>query len=112
MRNPEPSPSVVIKAVECISLAYEGPPPVVVQSQLHMMRSAGAELYKSAVVTRNLATPPTRYSIRLGNRYYPHMKLTIELAPGRSKLAIPCRYARPPCLPSGEFPRNMLRSSA
>jgi hypothetical protein len=82
MRNPEPDPSVVIKAVEIyLGLAYEGAPPVVVQSQLRMMRAAGADLYKSAVVTRDLAVPPTRYSVRLGNRYYPHMKLTIELAP-------------------------------
>jgi hypothetical protein len=82
MPHPEPAPAVVIKAVESyLALAYDGPPPVVVQSQLRMMRSAGADLYKSAVVMRDLAVPPTRYSIRLGNRHYPHMKLTVELAP-------------------------------
>ena len=82
MANPEPDPSVALKAVDTyLGLAYEGAPPVVVQSQVRMMRSAGANLYRSAVVTRDLATPPTRYSMRLGNRYYPHMKLSIELAP-------------------------------
>jgi len=82
MRNAEPAPAVVVKAVETyLGIAYEALPPLVVQSQLRMMRSAGDNLYKSAVVTRDLAVPPTRYSIRLGNRYYPHMKLTIELAP-------------------------------
>ena len=82
MPNPEPDPSVVISAVETyLKLAYDGPPPLVVQSQLRMMRSAGANLYKSSVVTRDLANPPTRYAMRLGNRHYPHMKLSIELAP-------------------------------
>jgi hypothetical protein len=82
MPNPEPNPSIVISAVETyLQLAYEGPPPLVVQSQVRMMRSAGANLYKSSVVTRDLATPPTRYAMRLGNRHYPHMKLSIELAP-------------------------------
>ena len=82
MPNPEPDPSIVLKAVETyLGLAYDGGPPVVVQSQVRMMRSAGANLYRSAVVTRNLGTPVTRYSLRLGNRVYPHMKLSIELAP-------------------------------
>jgi hypothetical protein len=82
MPNSEPDPSVALKAVETyLGLAFEGTPPVVVQSQVRMMRSAGTNLYRSAVVTRNLSTPPTRYSLRLGNRYYPHMKLSIELAP-------------------------------
>ena len=82
MPNPVPDPAVILKAVETyLGLAYDGAPPVVVQSQLRMMRTAGAALYRSAVVTRDLANPPTRYSMRLGNRYYPHMKLNVELAP-------------------------------
>lgn len=83
MASPAPDPAVAMKAVDMyLQIAYEGAAaPVVVQSQVRMMRLAGAGLYSSPAVTRDLANPPTRYSMRLGNKHYPHMKLLIELAP-------------------------------
>jgi len=109
MPNPEPDPSIVLAAVDTyLKLAYPASPPLVVQSQLRMIRSAGANLYKSSVVTRDLANPPTRYTMRLGNQYYPHMKLSIELAPDdRSWLFRADTHDRHVCPPanSPEYPQ-------
>jgi hypothetical protein len=43
------------------------------------------EFFDSPLFTRDLHVPPTRYSLRLGNKLYPHMKLTIEAAPDESQ---------------------------
>jgi hypothetical protein len=86
----KPSVSQVWSAVEVyLQLAYGGAaPPSAVRDRLASLRAAGdADFYDSPVFERDEVRPPTRYSLRLGNKVYPHMKLVIERAPdGRGHL--------------------------
>lgn len=78
-----PSPAEVWKAVETyLRVAYEREPPSAVRARLDTLRAAPeADFYDSAVLEPEPKLDPTRYSLRLGNRFYPHMKLAIEQAP-------------------------------
>jgi hypothetical protein len=78
-----PNPDDVLKAVDTyIKVAYEdAAPPLTVQSQLAVLRSWKGPFFRSPVIASDGGHPPKRYSIRLGNRYYPHLKLAIERSP-------------------------------
>ena len=78
-----PNPDDVLKAVDTyIKVAYEdAAPPLTVQSQLAVLRSWKGPFFRSPVIASDGGQPPKRYSIRLGNRHYPHMKLAIERSP-------------------------------
>ncbi|MEA2711708.1 MAG: hypothetical protein QOF78_4309 [Phycisphaerales bacterium] len=86
----KPSVPLVWAAIEVyVGLAYAGAaPPSAVRDRLASVRATGdADFYDSPVFERDDARPPTRYSLRLGNKVYPHMKLVIERAPdGRGHL--------------------------
>lgn len=86
----KPSPTKVWHAIEIyLNGAYGGkPPPSAVRDRLGSLRATGeGDFYDSAVFERDAARPPTRYTLRLGNTLYPHMKLVIERAPdGRTHL--------------------------
>ena len=86
----KPSASQVWSAVEVYLVhAYGGAaPPSAVRDRLASLRAtADADFYDSPVFERDEARPPTRYSLRLGNKVYPHMKLVIERSPdGRGHL--------------------------
>ncbi|HWE04290.1 MAG TPA: hypothetical protein VG326_17930 [Tepidisphaeraceae bacterium] len=71
------------KAIDLyLSLAYGGEPPLAVRARLDAMRASSEdEFYRIAAFERMPAEHPAKYSLRLGNRYYPHMKLVIECAP-------------------------------
>ena len=76
-----PDPAVVNQAIETyLKFAYEGDPPAAVRSALATLHAWGGKYYACPVFTKDTATPPDRYSMRLGNRYYPHMKLVIQRA--------------------------------
>jgi hypothetical protein len=65
-----------------LSLAYPGPAPVGVRSRLEALRCVPPEsLYRDKSFEAVPADSPTKLSLRLGNRFYPHMKLVIERAP-------------------------------
>jgi len=79
-----PPPSQVWQAIETyLKLAYDGAPPLEVRSRLDALREARdvKSFYESPIFQRDLHTPPTRYTLRLGNRWYPHMKLSLDLSP-------------------------------
>jgi hypothetical protein len=86
----KPTVPQVWSAVEAyLASAYGGAaPPSAVRDRLASLRAAAdADIYDSPVFERDEARPPTRYSLRLGNKVYPHMKLVIERAPdGRGHL--------------------------
>ena len=78
-----PDPADVLRAVDVyVDVAY-GPEklPLTVQSQLAVLRSWKGPFFRNPVIASDGGQPPKRYSIRLGNRYYPHMKLAIERSP-------------------------------
>jgi hypothetical protein len=82
-----PQDSEVWAAIDLyMSLAYDAAPSATVQRLLAQLRECTARLMECPGWIK---TPgeTVRYSLRLGNRWYPHMKLLIEPAPdGRSYL--------------------------
>ena len=89
MQTPRPDVAQVWEAIETyLAIAYAGAPPVAVRRRLDLMRAAGHDpLVTCSAVERDPAgaapdaaagAAPQRYSLRLGNRIYPHMKLVVD----------------------------------
>jgi hypothetical protein len=78
-----PNPALVWKAIEIyLSHAYEHSPSAAVRQRLDSLRATPDETFFACGAFE--ATPkeePTRLDLRLGNRFYPHMKMVIERAP-------------------------------
>jgi hypothetical protein len=75
----------VWRAIEIyLSLAYAGVnSSPAMKARLDTLRSMPAGgFYDCKSLERDSATEPRKYSLRLGNRFYPHMKLVIEPTPG------------------------------
>lgn len=84
----KPTPAAFWKAVEIyLAAAYDAVPPAV-RARLDSLRAMPEpELYQSKVFEPTPKDHPTRLSVRLGNLWYPHMKLAVERAPdGRRSL--------------------------
>jgi len=65
-----------------LSLAYDGPIPSAIQNRLRTLRLLGAEdFWDSELFERDHPAHPTRFGLRLGNEFYPHMKLSIDARP-------------------------------
>jgi hypothetical protein len=88
----KPEPLLVWRAIATyLSVAFDGAPnahhvpagtPSAVRSRLESLRMAPPdELLASPVFERDSAAHPAKFSLRLGNRTYPHMKLVIDRAP-------------------------------
>jgi hypothetical protein len=84
----KPSPHEVWRAIDVyLARAYaEKDPSMTVQSRLQTLRNASEEtFYESPILERDAAqSPAQKFAIRLGNHFYPHMKLVIEPTPDRS----------------------------
>jgi hypothetical protein len=80
-----PEPPVVWQAIEAyIRIAYDGAPPSAVRSRLETLRALDAQsFYDSAVFEKKGDGPGAKLMLRLGNRFYPHMKLAIEKRPDK-----------------------------
>ena len=80
-----PDPPVVWRAIDTfLNVAYGGPPPSAVRSRLETLRALdAAAFYDSPVFERRGDGGTTRILLRLGNRFYPHMKLAVERRPDR-----------------------------
>jgi hypothetical protein len=72
-------------AVEAyLAVAYDGLPPKAVEERLSKLRGAqGAGLYECGAFE---CLDDRRYALRLGNRFYPHMKIVVEASPSGSPL--------------------------
>lgn len=79
----KPTRSDVLRAVEIyLSVAYPDEPPSAVRARLETLRSMpDEELYDSAVLEHERVLRPSVYKLRMGNPFYPHMRLIIERAP-------------------------------
>ena len=84
MNWPTPAPADFWKAVEIyLSTVYDGTPPLSVRNRLDTLRAVPEDgLFASSVFEPMPKEQPTRLGVRLGNRWYPHMKLVIEQSPG------------------------------
>lgn len=78
-----PAPSLVLRALEIyLRLAYEGSVPEAVRVRVaELGRLPDDQFFASPSLERDSRALPNRLSLRLGNRRYPHMKLTIEESP-------------------------------
>jgi hypothetical protein len=77
-----PDAATVFKAIEVyLKIAYRGkPPPTAIRGRLDTLHACEHELFDSPAWER-AATAPQRFTLRLGNFAYPHMKLVIEPSP-------------------------------
>ena len=120
----KPEPVLVWRAVTTyLEVCYGGPPgandvpsstPSAVKARLDSLRHAPTtEFYGSPVFERDAPSPsPAKYSLRLGNRHYPHMKLVIERAPdGRGFLLAPTRTTPTSAPPPARVTTPCSRSS-
>lgn len=81
----KPPPQEVWRAVDVYcSVAYaDGGPSTMVQSRIDALRANGEKaFYECKSLERDAnQSPPQKFALRLGNRFYPHMKLVIEPTP-------------------------------
>jgi hypothetical protein len=79
-----PTPAALWRAIEAyLAAAYDGPPPTPVAERLSSLRDvAEAAFYDCQAFERG----DGRYALRLGNRFYPHMKLVVLAVPGGRSL--------------------------
>lgn len=82
----KPAPRRVWQAIQLyLQVAYGGILPTEVAKRIAELKSASdARFYESAVFERDRPQDPTQFSLRLGNRVYPHAKLVIERCPDGS----------------------------
>jgi len=80
MTDDDPPPLEVLWSAASIYLrhAYDPPAPAHVLAQLRRMREATPAERLAGCFEREDGPGPTRYALRLGNRFYPHMKLVLE----------------------------------
>jgi hypothetical protein len=71
------------RAIELyLKFAYPAPPGGSVASRLAALRATSDEsFFNCPSFERTPKENPTRFDLRLGNRWYPHMKLVIRCAP-------------------------------
>jgi hypothetical protein len=83
MAAAKPDSAQVMRAIDIyMQIAYEEQtPPVTVRSLVSTLRAWGGNFFDAPVFATDSHDPPTRYSVRLGNPFYPHMKLVFQLSP-------------------------------
>jgi hypothetical protein len=79
----KPSPAAVWKAIDAyVAVAYPDRPTATVAARLATLRAVPEhEFFTSAALERTPKDDPTRFDLRLGNQWYPHMKLCIQRSP-------------------------------
>jgi hypothetical protein len=83
--SPRPDAALVRRAIDTyVKAAYPDGPPLAVRSMLATEETWRGDLLDAPVFVRDSPNDPKKFSMRLGNRFYPHMKLIIERAPDGS----------------------------
>ena len=105
----KPEPAQMIRAIDIyLRHAYGDTVPLTVGSQMAVLHAWKGAFYDAPVFAQDDYKSPTRYSMRLGNRHYPHMKLALQLSPdGKTFLLKADAHDRHICPPadSAEFPK-------
>ncbi len=97
-----PPPETLWRAIDIyLREAYDGGPPRRdVQARLDALRAEPPEtLYRSRILERDPHGPPDQFRLRLGNRFYPHMKLLGEVGPDGSTFLFKCDTHDRHCCP-------------
>ena len=80
--DPPPPAQVRSAIASYLAIAYDALPPLSVRARLDLLNNAAeADFYHAPVFERIPPGDPSKFCIRLGNRFYPHMKLVIERSP-------------------------------
>ena len=83
MSAPFPEAAEVIRAIEIyLSAAYPTAPPTVVKARVANVKGCLPDWSHCREFVPEARDHGTRYTLRLGNPFYPHMKLAIEPSPG------------------------------
>lgn len=77
-----PEPDQVRQAIDIyLKHAYGAELPPRVRSQLETLHDWKGRFFRAPVFATDNVDSPKRYMLRLGNRQYPHMKLSMDLSP-------------------------------
>jgi hypothetical protein len=112
MSDSGPDPAVVRRAIQTyMRVAYAGvEPPVIVRSMLATIETFAGDFFKTPTFVKDDPKSPKKYTLRLGNRHYPHMKLVYELGPdGRSWLLRADAHDAHCCPPQGTPEHDAFR---
>ena len=107
-----PDSATVFKAIDVyLGIAYRGKsPPTTVRGRIDTLHAAEPDLFECPAWERGAATPQ-RYTLRLGNFAYPHMKLVIEPAPdGQGYLVRADTHDKHISLPPGSREHDAFRA--
>jgi hypothetical protein len=79
----KPTPAALWAAIEVyVGLAYDTQPSSAVRARLDALRGAAPDaFFECKAFEPSPKEDPARYDLRLGNRWYPHMKLVVQRAP-------------------------------
>lgn len=84
----------------------QGPPPVVVASMLATLRQFAGDFFKAPAFVKDDPKSPRKYSLRLGNCNYPHMKLVYELGPDGKTFLFRADAHDAHCCPPADAPEH------
>jgi hypothetical protein len=104
MKPTLPDPSDCFRAIDVyLKHAYAAEPTTTVKSQVATLKGWPGDPYKSPLFARTGNGGVTqRYSMRLGNQHYPHMKLALELSPAGDRYLFRAdTHDRHVCPPAG-----------
>ena len=74
-----PDPQLVLKAIDIyMANAYTKEPPLTVRSLLNLMKTWKGDFYAAPTFAKTGTPDCPRRTLRLGNNFYPHMKLALE----------------------------------
>ena len=117
MSGPKPDAAVVRRAIEIyVRTAYPEGPPFAVRSMLAAQEGWAGDFFESPTFVKDQGKPPTRYTMRLGNRAYPHMKLVCELGPDHQSFLLKAdshvgHFCPPPSNPEHAAFRKLMETN-
>ena len=107
-----PDAALVQKAIDIyLAQAYPDGPPMTVRSMVSTLRSYAGDFFKAPTFVKDDPKSPKKYTLRLGNKHYPHMKLVYELGPdGRTFLFRADSHDAHCCPPAGTPEHDAFRA--
>jgi hypothetical protein len=86
MPAPDPDFAEITRAIGLyLAQAYPGDPTASVRRLLATIENSSGDALRCPAFVPERCAGPTRYTLRLGNQFYPHMKLVLEAAPDESR---------------------------
>jgi hypothetical protein len=104
---PKPDAALVQQAIDIyLSAAYPGGPPMTVRSMVATLRGYAGDFFKAPTFVKDDPKSPKKYTLRLGNQHYPHMKLVYELGPDGSTFLFRADSHDAHCCPPAGTPEH------